>query len=45
MKIVEKTKTSRVPNKKTRQAIEDADKGKNINRAKSAKDLYKKLGI
>ena len=38
-------KASRIPNKETRQAIEDADRGKNITRSKSAKELYRKLGI
>jgi antitoxin component of RelBE/YafQ-DinJ toxin-antitoxin module len=36
---------SYVPNKETRQSIENIEKGKNIVRAKDIKDLFRKLGI
>ncbi|MDO8955067.1 MAG: type II toxin-antitoxin system RelB/DinJ family antitoxin [Gammaproteobacteria bacterium] len=38
-------KASRIPNRETRQAIEDANNGRDLTRTKSTKDLFKKLGI
>ena len=35
----------RIPNKETLKTFEDTDKGKNLIRYKSAKDMFKKLGI
>lgn len=35
----------KIPNKVTLKTFEDTDKGKNLVRHKSAKDMFKKLGI
>lgn len=35
----------RIPNKETLKTFEDTDKGKNLKRHKSAKDMFHKLGI
>jgi DNA-damage-inducible protein J len=35
----------RIPNKVTLKTFEDTDKGKNLKRHKSAKDMFNKLGI
>ncbi len=36
---------SHAPNKETLKALENVEKGKNLVRAKDAKDLFKRLGI
>jgi antitoxin component of RelBE/YafQ-DinJ toxin-antitoxin module len=43
--IEEHLKTAKILNKETRKAIEDAEKGKGLTKAKNAADLFKKLGI
>lgn len=35
----------KIPNKETRKAMEDTDKGKGIVRCKDTKDMFEKLGI
>jgi len=35
----------RIPNKATRKTLDDADKGKDLHKAKDAKDLFNQLGI
>ena len=35
----------KIPNKVTLKTFEDTDRGKNVIRYKSAKDMFKKLGI
>ena len=35
----------KIPNKVTRKAIEDADQGKNLHKAKDVADLFKQLGL
>lgn len=37
--------SSNSPNKKTLRAIENVEKGKNLVKAESAEDLFRKLGI
>lgn len=35
----------RIPNKETREAIEDSRKGRNLRKAKGAAEMFKKLGV
>ena len=42
---IQECQLSHIPNAKTRKAIENTKKGKNLVRAKDAKDLLKKLGL
>jgi antitoxin component of RelBE/YafQ-DinJ toxin-antitoxin module len=42
---VKNLNAAKILNKETRKAIEDAEKGKGLTKAKNAADLFKKLGI